>query len=152
MNGPPSGAPWTDVNAGDRFGPPRARAGLAFGGPIAKIAPAVDHLLRRTPADAELKSSACDQIGCACVLDHIKRVFVTHVDDSRSDLDAAGLRTDRSEQREGRSQLASEVMNPEIGTVGAQLLGSDGEFDGLQQRIRGRTGLRLRRGRPMSER
>jgi hypothetical protein len=55
----------------------------------------IDHLFLRPPADAELKASARDQIGCACVLDHIERVLVTHIDDGRPDLDAARLRAHR---------------------------------------------------------
>src|SRR5450755_3172772 len=43
-------------------------------------------------------------------------------------------------------------MNAKIGAVGAQLLSRDGEVDGLQERVRRRTGLRLGRGRPVPER
>ena len=94
---------------------------------------------------------AGDEIGGACVLGHVERVLVAHVDDRRADLDAAGFRADGRQQRERRGELAGEVMDAEIGAVRAQLLGRDGEFDGLQERVRGRTGLRLRRGRPMPE-
>jgi hypothetical protein len=61
---------------------------------------------------------------------------IAHVDDRRSDLDTARLRTDGSQQREGRGELAREVMNAKIGAVRAQFFGCDGELDGLQQRIR----------------
>ena len=56
---------------------------------VAEIAPAVDHLLGRAAADAELQPAAGDQVGRAGVLDHIERVLVAHVDDRGADLDAA---------------------------------------------------------------
>jgi hypothetical protein len=34
-------------------------------------------------------------------------------------------------------------MDPEIGPVRAQLFGGDGQVDGLQERVRGRAGLRF---------
>ena len=62
------------------------------------------------------------------------------------------LRADRREQRERRAELAGEMMHPEIGAVGAELLGRDGELDRLQQRVGRRPRLRLRRRRPVAER
>ena len=132
--------------------PPHVGVALALGRLITEIAPAIDHLLGRASADAELQPPACDEIGGTGVLGHVERVLVAHVDHGRADLDAAGLRADRRQQREGRGELAREMMDPEIGAVRAQLLGGNGEVDGLQQRIRGRAGLRLRRGRPVPER
>src|SRR5882757_1148309 len=44
------------------------------------------------------------------------------------------------------------MVDSKIGAIRAQLLGRDGELDGLQEHVRGRTRLRLRRGRPMPER
>ena len=40
-----------------------------------------------------------------------------------------------------RAELAREVMDAEVRPVSAQLLGRDGEFDGLQERVCGRAGL-----------
>ena len=114
---------------------------LAIGRLIAEISPAFDHLLGRAAADAELQPPARDQIGCTRVLDHIERVLVAHVDDRRADFDAAGFRTDSSQQWKWRGELAGEVMDPEIGPVCSELFGRDGELDGLQERIRGRAGL-----------
>jgi hypothetical protein len=131
--------------------PPHVGIGLALGWLIAEVPPPVDHLLRRAPADAELQTSAGDEIGGASVLGHVERILVAHVDDRRADLDAAGLRADGRHQRKRRSELAGEVMDPEVGAVRAQLLGGDGQVDGLQERVRGRASVRLRRGRPMSE-
>src|SRR6185312_3045830 len=55
------------------------------------------------------------------------------------------------EQRERRAELAGEMMHAEKGAVGAELLGGDRELDRLQQRVRPRLGLRLRRRGPMAE-
>ena len=130
--------------------PCRRRSGLPAG-LIAEIAPAIDDLLGRAAADAELQAPAGDEVGRAGILGHVERVLVAHVDDRRADLDAAGLRADRRQQREGRAELAGEMMHAEIGAVGAQFLGGDGQVDRLQQRVGRRARLRLRRGRPMAE-
>src|SRR5258705_5271714 len=97
--------------------------------------------LRSTCCDAELKPSARDQIGGARVLYHVERVLVTHIYDGCPDLDAAGLRTDGREQGKRRGELAREVMDPEIGSVRAQLLGGNGQVDGLQECVCGRARL-----------
>jgi hypothetical protein len=44
------------------------------------------------------------------------------------------------------------VVDAEIGPVRAQRLGRDGQIDRLEERIRRRARLRLRRGRPVPER
>jgi hypothetical protein len=107
---------------------------------ITEIAPTIDHLLGRSPADTELKASARDQIGCARVLSYVERVLVAHIDHRRADFDAADLRTDGRQQRKWRGKLACEVMDSEIGSVRAQFLGGNGQVDGLQERVRGRAG------------
>jgi hypothetical protein len=135
-----------------RMTPTHVGVSLAFGWLIAEVSPSIDHLLGRASADAELQAPAGDEIGCACVLDHIEWVLVAHVDDRRSDLDAACLRADSRQQGKRRGKLSREVMNAKIGSVRAQLFGCDGELNGLQQRIRRRAGLRLRRRRPVPER
>ena len=99
-----------------------------------------------------MQAPSRDEIGRTGVFGHVERVFIAHVDDRGADLDAAGFRADGCQQRERRGELAGEVMNAKIGAVGAQLLSRDGEVDRLQQRVRSRAGLRLRRGRPMPER
>ena len=101
------------------------------------MAPPLDHLLGRAPADAELQAAAGDQVGRACVLGHIERVLVAHVDDRRADLDAAGLRAHGGQEREGRGELAGEVVDAKIGPVRAQFLSRDGEIYGLQKGVGG---------------
>ena len=118
---------------------------------VAEVAPAVDHLLGRAAGDAELQAAAGDEVGGAGVLRHVERVLVAHVDDRGADLDALGARAAGGEQRERRAELAGEVMDAEIGPVGAELLGRDGELDRLQQRVGRRPRLRLRRRGPMAE-
>ena len=125
--------------------------GLALGRHVAEMPVAIDHLLGRAAADAELQPAAGDEVGRAGILGHVERVLVAHVDDGRADLDALGPRADRRQQRERRAELAGEMVDAEIGAVGAQFLGRHGQIDRLQQRVGGRAGLRLRRRRPVPE-
>ena len=124
--------------------PRHVGVGHALGRRVAEVAPAVDHLLGRAAGDAELQAAAGDEVGGARVLRHVERVLVAHVDDRGADLDAPGARAAGGEQRERRAELAGEVMHAEIGPVGAELLGGDGELDRLQERVGGRPRLRLR--------
>jgi hypothetical protein len=114
---------------------------LALFGHVAEIAPAVDHLLRRAAADAELEAPAADQIGGPRILGHVERVLIAHVDDGRTDLDAPRLRADRRQQREGRSELAREMMDAEVSAVRAEFLGRHSKVDGLEEAITGRARL-----------
>jgi hypothetical protein len=117
---------------------------LALGRAIAEIAPAIDHLLGRAPAEPQLEAPAGDQVSRARILGHVERVLVPHVDDPGANLDAAGLGAHGGQQRERRGELAGEMMNAEIGAVRAQFLGCDGQVDRLQQRVCGGPRLRLR--------
>ena len=117
----------------------------------AEVAPAVDHLLGRAAADAELQASAGDEVGRARILRHVHRVLVAHVDDGGADLDGPGLCAAGRQQRKRRSELAREVVHPEIGPVRAEPLGRNGEVDGLQERVGAGARLRLRRRGPMAE-
>src|SRR5204863_9627032 len=121
-------------------------------GRVTEVAPTVDHLLRRSTADAELKPAARDQVGGTRIFDHVERVLVAHVDDGRADLDLLRARTHRGEQGERRAELAREVVHPEVRAVGAELLRGFGELDRLDERVRARTHLRVRRRRPVPER
>ncbi len=87
---------------------------------VAEVAPAVDDLLGRAAADAELQPPAGDEVGGAGVLGHVERVLVAHVDDAGADLDPAGPRADGRQQRERRGELAGEVVHAEVGAVGAR--------------------------------
>ena len=118
---------------------------------VAEVAEAVDHLLRRAAADAQLQPAAGDDVGRARVLDHVERVLVAHVDHGRADLDPAGAGADGREQRERRGQLLREVVDAEVGAVRAELLGRHRQLDRLQQRVRRGPHLRVRRRRPMAE-
>ena len=51
----------------------------------------------------------------------------------------------------GERELAGEVVDPEVGAVGAQLLGGDRQLDGLEQRVRRGPHLGVRRRRPVPE-
>ena len=132
-------------------GPCRHRP-VALARRVAEVAEPVDHLLRRAAADPELEATAGDQVGRAGVLDHVQRVLVAHVDDGRTDLDPLRPGADRRQQRERRGELLGEVVDPEVGAIGTEVLDRLGELDRLDQRVRPRPDLRVRRGRPMTER
>ncbi len=92
-----------------------------------------------------------DEVGGAGILGHVERVLVAHVDDGGADLDALGARAHRREQREGRAELAREVVDAEIGAIGPDFFRRHGEIDRLQQRIGRGARAGMRRGRPMAE-
>ena len=81
--------------------PAHVGVALALGRGVTEMAPAIDHLLGRPAADAELQAPAGDDVGRARVLGHVQRILVAHVDDGRADLDALGLRADGRQQWEG---------------------------------------------------
>jgi hypothetical protein len=126
--------------------------GLAVGGDVPEVAVAVHHLLGRPPADAELQPAARDQVGGAGVLRQVQGVLVPHVDDRGTDLDPVRAGADGGQQRERRAELAGEVVHPEVGAVGAELLGRHGQLDGLQQCVGRGLHPGVRRGRPVAER
>ena len=98
---------------------------------VTEVAEAVDHLLGRTAADAELQAAAGDEVGGGGILRHVHRIFVTHVDDRGADLDVLRLRAAGREQWERRAELAGEMMNAEIGAVGTEFLDRNRELDRL---------------------
>ena len=110
--------------------------GLALRRLVAEVSEAIDDLLGRAAADAELQATTRDEVGGAGVLDHVQRVLVAHVDDGRADLDALGAGADRRQERERRRQLLGEVVDAEVGAVGAQVLDRLGELDRLDERVR----------------
>ena len=126
--------------------------GLALGRRVAEVAEAVDDLLGRAAADPELEAAAGDEVGGPGVLDHVQRVLVAHVDDGRADLDALRPGADRREQRERRRELLGEVVDAEVGAVGAEVLDRLGQLDRLDERVRRRPHLRVRRRGPVPER
>jgi len=65
------------------------------------------------------------------------------VDDGRPDLDPLRPRPDRGQQRERRRELLGEMVDPEVGAVGTQVLDRLGELDRLDERIRRRPHLRV---------
>ena len=127
--------------------------GLALGRHVAEVAEAVDDLLRRAAADPELEATAGDEVGGAGVLDHVQRVLVAHVDDRRADLDPLGPGTDRRQERERRRELLGEVVDPEVGPVGTELLDRARRARSTAMSASDPdTHLRVRRGRPVPER
>jgi hypothetical protein len=83
---------------------------------------------------------------------HVQRVLVSHVDDRGPDLDPAGPRSDRGQQREWGGQLPLEVVHADERPVDPEVLGRLGQLDGLQQRVGGGPGLRPRSRPPVTER
>src|SRR5260370_16297905 len=94
---------------------------LARGGCVAEIAPPVDHLLRRAPADPELQPAARNEVGRACVLSHVQRILVTHVDHGRPDLDCARPRADGGKHWKGRAELPPDMLYAELRPCPPQL-------------------------------
>ena len=121
-----------------RHGADPVRVGPACRRRVPEVTPPVDHLLRRAAADPELEPAVADQIRRARGLDHVERVLVPHVDHARSDLDTAGLGTDRCEKREGGRELLRKVVDTEVRPVRAELLGCDSQLDRLLKTPRGR--------------
>lgn len=102
---------------------------------MSEIAEAIDDLFGRATANTQLQAASGDQVGSTGVLSHVKRVLITHVDDSCPDLNSARLRARRRKEREGGGELARKVMNAEIGAICTEFLGGNGKIDGLQQRV-----------------
>ena len=75
------------------------------------------------------------------VLSHVQRVFVSHVDDRRADLDPFGPGADSRKEREWRTQLPGEMMHAIVSPVGAQLLHRDRQVYRLEQGIGSRSRL-----------
>jgi hypothetical protein len=124
----------------------------ALGRNVAEVPEAVDHLLGGAPADAQLQPATGDQVGGAGVLGHVERVLVPHVDHGRAQLDRAGPRGGRGQQRERGGELLGEVVHPVVRAVGARFLRGHRELDRLQQGVRGRPHHRVLRRRPVPER
>src|SRR4026207_1171557 len=59
---------------------------------------------------------------------------------------------DGSQRRKGRRELPREVVHAEIRAVCPELLGGDGQLDGLEQRVGGRSRARRRGGGPVAGR
>src|SRR5258706_12009738 len=114
--------------------------------------PAVDHLFRRSTADAQLQTPTGDKVRGAGIFRHVHRVFVEHIDDGGPDLDPLRARADGREEGEWRAELTREVVYAEICAIEAQLFSGYGELDRLQKDIRRRAGLGVSRGCPVPER
>src|SRR6185503_2528262 len=69
-----------------------------------------------------------------------------------TDLDCLRARADGGEERERRAELACEVVDAEVRAIEAELFGSDGEIDRLQEGVGCRANAGVRRWRPMPER
>jgi hypothetical protein len=132
--------------------PGQISVGLSLRRDVAEVAEAVNHLLGRSAADAELETTTGNEVGGAGVLGHVERVLITHVDNGGTDLDPTRSSADRGQQRKRRGELAGEVMHPEVRPIGTDLLRRHGQLDRLQQRIRGRLHERMLGRRPVAER
>jgi hypothetical protein len=76
-----------------------------------------------------LEPAAGDDVCRPCVLGHVQRIFVAHVDDGRADFYPAGPRTDGRKEGKWRAQLPGEMMHAKVGTVGAQFIGGYSQLD-----------------------
>src|SRR4029077_8087872 len=118
---------------------------------IAEMPPAVDHLFRRSAADAQLQTPASDDVRGTSILGHVHRVFVAHVDARRPDLNLLRARADGGEERERRAELACEVVHAEIRAIKAQFFSGYRELDRLQNGIRRRAHVGVWRWCPVPE-
>ena len=116
-----------------------------------RSAATVDHLLRRAAADPELQPAAGDDVRRARVLHHVERVLIAHVDHGgpnpdqrvRAPIAASSGRASSIGERNGAREACA---------IGTQLLGSDSEFDRLQQRVGRGAYLRTVRISPVPKR
>ena len=99
------------------------------------MTPTFDHLLWRAAADPELEPAVANQVGRASILDHVERIFVPHVNDTRSDLDAARPGTDCCEKWEGGRELLGKVVYAKVCPIRAEFLRRHGQLNGLLQDI-----------------
>lgn len=111
------------------------RVGFTVRGCVAEVTPTFDDLLWRTSADPQMQPAIADEIRRARVLDHVERVFVPHVDDSRADLDPAGPRTDGREKGEGGRELLGKVVDTKVCPVRAKPFRRHRQLNGLLQDI-----------------
>jgi hypothetical protein len=107
------------------------RISSTFGRRVAEVTPPFDHLFRRAAADPELEPAVADHVGRARVFDHVERILVPHVDDGRSDLDAARPGADGRKEREGGRELLRKVMDAKVCAIRTELLGRLGQLDRL---------------------
>ncbi|KAF0115413.1 MAG: hypothetical protein FD150_1081 [Rhodobacteraceae bacterium] len=124
---------------------------LAFFRRVAEVAPAFNHLLGRAAGDAKLQPPARNQVGGACILDHVERIFIAHVDDAGADLDSLGPGANGSEEREGRAKLVGEMVDAKVGAVGTKVFCGFSQLDGLRQHISSGTDGRAALIRPVAE-
>ncbi len=118
---------------------------------IAKVTPAINHLLRRAAANSQLQTPARDQIRRPGILRHVHWVFIPHVDHAGTDFEGFGFCAYRRQQGERRAELAGKVVHTEISAIGTQLFSGHGQVDGLQQRVRCGSGTGLWRRRPVTK-
>ena len=123
-----------DAGAGDR-GPEQCSllARLVVVDRVAECLGSVPGGLGGAATDAELEPAAGEEVRRGGFLRHVERVLVAHVDHAGADLDPARLDADRSQKGEGRGELAREVMDAHERPVDPDLLGRNGELDGLAQ-------------------
>jgi hypothetical protein len=140
------GKHWPWIRSGESFSfqqleknlgvaPAQVRVGSTLWRRVAEMTPSFDDLLWRAAADPELEPAVANQVGRARILDHVERVFVPHVDNSRSDLNAARSGTDCREKREGGRELLSKVVHAKVCPVRAEFLHRDGQLNGLLQDV-----------------
>src|SRR5699024_8181766 len=65
------------------------------------------------------------------------RYVLAHVDHAGAHLDLLRARGDRGQQRHRGGGLLSEVMDPEVGAVDAQLVRADGDVDRVMEHLAG---------------
>src|SRR5512140_3519200 len=115
--------------------PAHVRVGSTVGRCVAEVTPPFDDLFRRAAADRELEPTVADQVGRPGILDHVERVLVPHVDDSRADLDSARSGTDCREKRKWGRELLGKMMDAKVRPIRAELLRGDGQLDGLMEDV-----------------
>ena len=104
---------------------------------VAERLPAAEGGLGRPAGDAEGDAAVGKQVEGGGLLGEVQRVLVAHVDDAGADLDALRPRRDGRQQRHRRRRLPREMVHAEVGAVDAELVGRDGQVDGLREHVGG---------------
>src|SRR5699024_6560850 len=99
--------------------------------------PAAVGRLGAAAGDAQGQAAVGDQVEGGGLLREVQRILVAHVDHAGAHLDPSGAGGDGRQQRDRGRRLGREVVDAEVGTVDADLVGADGDVDRVVEHLAG---------------